>query len=447
MDGGGSQTFGDPPEEPGAGRPADTGASEGVAPFGDPDWPDELPMRGWVAPDDRLWLHPSELAKRAAGGGSPHSGHVRSRSSAGAVGAVGAAAVAAAVVAVFALSNAGAPISPTLGPGGSPGVPAVSAAAATVTSLATEAPAVPGPGTDARIMQRVRASLVQLIGTRSGSPAAVTAAVMPGGSVAVTAASVVAGMTGLEAVTFDGRKVPAHLVANDPYAGVALVDLGATLPPAAFADEPVWPGESAYEACLCGGQPAGASGSMQSQPATVVSVGTAATMEDGQPLLDTIGAAPALGQPAAGGVLIDGAGRVIGISEGVLPDQLDAEAGSAAPPASVFVPSSLALAVANRMVGTAPMTHGWLGITAANAPGGECGAQVVSVMPGSPAAAARITVGELVVAVDDRAVCSLADLQERLYVTDPGQQVRLDVESATGTHTVSAWLTPLPAAR
>ena len=148
---GGPFNFGDFPNDP------DDAAHE-----------DDVPAPAWLPPEDRLWRHPSEVARHGQPqGGSPPAGIGlptlrRDRRFAVTVGVVGAAAVATAVVVAFTVTNT---------PGVKPATLAV--ASATNVSLAT-APVATGITSPLalQMVEALRPSLVAIrrIGGRRADP-------------------------------------------------------------------------------------------------------------------------------------------------------------------------------------------------------------------------------------------------------------------------------------
>lgn len=427
----------------------------GVDRAGDPDDADhghdgdeEFVSRGWIPPEDRLWRHPSEMGAAAAGPRPTEGTHRRptsqERRAVLTLGVAGAAAVTA-LVATLTLFNGTA--------GQSVAGRVVSATSATDTSLvdpttvssatgssptgstATTGTVVLGPSV-ADAVSRVRPSLVALISPSSGR-AMGTGVVIGNGSLVLTSASVVAGVKRLDAMTTDGKFLRARLLGVDPHAGIAVLDVqtaGNPLSPATFADEVVQPGEATIATCLCTTDPSTTSGpTPQVALSTVRVTGDAVDIDTGSALVDAIEADAPLSPDPAGGLLLDPQGRVIGILDGVTADG-DGEVG-------VFVPASLAMGVADELAAGRQVTHGWLGLSATDLTGG-CGAKVVSVMPDLPAAMAGVAAGDVVDAVDGHQVCSLAELQARLYVAPPRGVVQLHLETPDGGRTLSLALTP-----
>ena len=115
----------------------------------------------------------------------------------------------------------------------------------------------------------------------------------------------------------------------------------------------------------------------------------------------------------------------------------------------LFVPAPLAEGVALELAKTHQVDHGWLGVrcTDLGASGvgqPNQGAEVTTIMPGSPALKAGLEPGDVVVGVDTHRVDSVADLQERLYTVAPGTSVQLQVERGTGENVVTVTLADSP---
>jgi putative serine protease PepD len=213
-------------------------------------------------------------------------------------------------------------------------------------------------------------------------------------------------------VTSSGQRRRVRVLGRDVHSGIAVIGTGGGLTPASFAVDEAQAGELAITACLCVGV-----GSADPPTAVAVGeirkVGTSAKISGGTGLVDSIEADVPLGPAPWGGVLMDGRGDVVGI--------LDAHEGGSNSGTGAFVPSALAVAVADELAVRHKVEHGWLGIQCSDAAGG--GARVTSVMAGSPAASAGLRQGDVVEAVDSEPVDSLADLQASLYTSPPGTAV------------------------
>jgi len=362
-------------------------------------------------------------------GGRPTRDRWRERRGAIAAGMVGATAVAA--TAAFVLTLADAPGSVSATP---PAVQSSETSLVTMPSVSVSAIA-----SIARLASSLGPSLVQLrpAGTTGRDP--MTGVVLPGGQFVVTAVSALAGATRMQVVTSKGERLQGKVVATDKESGVAVVSTGRNLKPASFADEDVVPGELAVTACLCSTTAKPAIGAADIAVGSIQEVGrqvssSSSSSSGGASLMDAIEAETPL-RADWGEVLLDGRGNVIGILEG----QASADSGTM----GLFIPSSLALGVADELAHNHRVEHGWIGVDAQDAPGGT-GAMVNSVLPSSPAAGAGIEPGDVVTAIDAHDVSSHADLQARLYTMPPGSKVNLTLERSGTTMTVSVALAASP---
>lgn len=376
--------------------------------------------RGWLPPDDRLWRHPSEVARlgppprprspwEALVGWPPR----RVRGGAVTAGVVGAVAVATTVA--VALSLVETTRSPSTADRAVASSVEVSTTSMTTTVLGRDV---------VQLVDGVRPSLVELVPAGSGASAGMTGVVLPGGNLVVTAASALAGASQLEVVTANGRRRRGVVVGADARSGVAVVSTTGGLVPATFADEDIEPDDLAVVACLCDATtapsqaPAGASAGVGM--VTEVGTGVAVGSTD---LADAIEAELPLGPSSRGGVLLDSKGRVVGI--------LDGQTSAGDDTVGVFVPAPLAESVALELAQTHHLDHGWLGIVCSDGAGAR-GATITGFLPGSPAEAAGLLGGDVVVAVGSHPVDSIADLQQRLYADSPGTTVDLSVVRGVG---------------
>ncbi len=404
--------------------------------------------RGWISPDDRLWRHPSEVAALGTPGPGTSAGSSlgrnRKRRYTRPVLTGVAAATAAAATVVIVLSLVDAPAGPdaaTL-----PNATDTSMVTGLVESGASATSAVPAVPTGQSIMTMATNVSPSLVGLEPAEAtkttgAVITGVVMPGGHLVISAASALTGVSNVAIFTSDGTRHEGRVIGIDPHAGVAVLSVdGATLTAASFADEDVEPAELAVTACMCGAV-ARTKESKASSPKLDVAVGMvrgaalAVDPSDGPDLLDVIEAEMPLGPSAWGGVLLDGDGQVIGV--------LDGEQTVGADRMGLFVPTHLALGVADELATGSPVVHGWLGLVGTDDPG-DGGALVVKVMANGPAASAGLLAGDVVNAIDSHPVVSLADLQSRLYTEAPGTGVDLSVTLPSGETTMVATLAASP---
>ena len=128
----------------------------------------------------------------------------------------------------------------------------------------------------------------------------------------------------------------------------------------------------------------------------------------------------------SGGPLVNAAGHVVGINTAVAFSDVDTAANNVGFAISVreLLPEMAALReVAN---GT-PLTEGYLGVGLERRHDGGQGAVITQVELDSPAADAGLRSGDVVIAVDDRAIVGDDDLIGTIRDLDPGTQVSVTV--------------------
>ena len=152
----------------------------------------------------------------------------------------------------------------------------------------------------------------------------------------------------------------------------------------------------------------------------------------------------------SGGPLVDASGHVVGI---------DTAGASAASADNVGFSIAIddALPVIKQILTQPTARQAWLGVealsvnTAASAAAlgldpSIRGAAVVGVLPSSPAAAAGIQAGDVIVALDDSSIASAPALTEALAALTPGQDVTIELVTMSGRRTVDVRLGQRPPA-
>jgi putative serine protease PepD len=399
--------------EPGA-RPPPAGASVTCSAVLPPD--DDRPT-GPLPPEDRLWRHPSEVARAAALAATPAGpADTRRRRALVTVGLLsGLAGATAAVVSLAALGafTGGAVAERDLTGTTGPPTTAIRTATAVATSVA---PAV--------------VEVTATVGDRTRRGSGVVAR---SDGLVLTTQQLVTGATAVTVTWPSGRIQEAALEGVDAATGLAAVTVAGTGYPAAALDmTPPQPGDQAIAV----------SARTEGQDPTVVEATVDATSSHvatgDAVLVGMIQTDHPLPEGVDGGALVDGDGNLRGICVAL---GEDAEAGWA-------VPAEVALRVADDLRRLGRVDRGWLGI--AGAPADVDGAvpagfAVDWVEPGSPAEAAGLFPGDIVLAVDDHRVRSLEDVKASLGLTRPGPSVVREVTRSDDTHLVEAILTAPPA--
>ncbi|MGO9963205.1 MAG: S1C family serine protease [Acidimicrobiales bacterium] len=403
------------------------------------DIADEGPCGPLLPPDDRLWRHPSELgehhlpitaealsARRSWMASSP------SRAGAWSAGIVGALLATGVVLVGGHLTHLLSPPAPG---------PSTSATTRTYTSAQVSTTILPTMGvsvsTTTTAMVGVEPGLYKLASrvatampvVLDGDASGVGVVVSPKGFVLVPA-SLVAETDDIS-VVIDGQQLVATLVGVDPGTGLAVVRVHDpdTLEAARFAPGAQM-GYGSFVAVLWvdGNGPHTCWGSVEEADVQLSSGG------DSPPLLDSLVALDPLAGVEAGGVVLDGAGRLIGMITSVSGQTM------------VATPGWLAAIVSQDLITSGRVVHGWLGITGqtTSLSATATAVQVISVAAGGAAARAGVRPGDLIEAVDSKPVRTMSDIVAALYPLPPDEAVVLGV--VRRGHVFDAHARLLPAA-
>lgn len=133
----------------------------------------------------------------------------------------------------------------------------------------------------------------------------------------------------------------------------------------------------------------------------------------------------------SGGPLLNLRGEVIGINTAIATRGSGVNAGVA-----FTIPSNQAKRIADQLVSTGRVVRGWLGIGMDELVEGDDqafglrdqrGILVNLVMPGTPAAEAGLEVEDVLVAIDDRPLSRIPQIQHHIANQPPGTSIKLDI--------------------
>lgn len=377
-------------------------------------------MRGWVSPDDRLWLHPSE---RASAGMPVQSVGTPGRPPTGrwVFGGMAACVAVTMVVAIVVLT-----------------ADATREVASPTTTWVTGVPTTEAnlqQLTDVKRMTTVATSAhdstVALLVNRTSGTSTATGVVVEAGGIIVALRPVVTGARSITVVEPDGERESAAYLGTDTSTGITVLHIDDDLPPADMTDGDPSTGSVVVAMAMESRGSARQSPTARLYAGTVLFSGVATGTSSGTGFCTTGVAAP-LPSGDIGSPLVDSVGSVVGI--------LDAVTGSGSERTSVFLPADLVRDVAAQIVSHGSVDHGVVGLGVTDAPalnGGGTGALVESVTTGGAAAQAGLRVGDMVVGVDGNAVRSVAELTTRLYAEPPGSALRFTlVRNGTTLHTM-----------
>jgi S1-C subfamily serine protease len=263
------------------------------------------------------------------------------------------------------------------------------------------------------------ASLTVRSGRRSGAG---SASVLTADGFLLTSAHVVEGAARADASFADGTQVIADVIGRDPLSDLAVLRARGAVP------APVHLGDASRlrvgQLVVALGNPLGLAGSVTT--GIVSALGRSLPTRSGRVIDEVIQTDAALNPGNSGGVLSDSRGRMIGVNTAV---------------AGIGVGLAVPINDTTRQLITTLMTRGrirraWLGIAGAQTAlppqlatklGRRTGLQVAQVVDGSPAAAAGLRRGDIVVAVNGSPVLTSTSIQALMVERAIGQRIEITV--------------------
>jgi S1-C subfamily serine protease len=242
----------------------------------------------------------------------------------------------------------------------------------------------------------------------------------------MTNSHVVSGARRITVTLLDGRKLPAHLVGDDPDTDLAVVRLHGEDP------TPLTPVALGDSSALRVGQIAVAVGNPFGFDCTVTAgvvsaLGRSLRTQSGRLVDDVIQTDAALNPGNSGGPLLDSRGRVIGVNTAmILPSQGICFA----------IAVNTASFVVGKLIHEGRIRRSYIGVAGQNVPLHrrvvrfhdlplESAVFVVSVEPGSPGARAGLRDGDLIVGFDGKPVAGIDDLHRLLTEDQAGKETAL----------------------
>ncbi len=327
------------------------------------------------------------------------------------------------------------------------------------------------PMSVAEIAKRDSASVVQITVTTGGSSGGVFGQGGGGSQQAqgsgfvydtqgdiVTDQHVVDGASAISVKFANGATYKATVVGSDASSDLAVIKVNAPaslLHPLALADSSkVAVGDSVVAI----GSPFGLQGTVTS--GIVSALHRDITAPNNFTITDTIQTDAAINHGNSGGVLLDTAGNVIGVTA-----QIDSESGGN-DGVGFAIPSNTVRSIVSQLVGGGSVQRAYLGVHIQTIPsdaaaqlGGTAGVEVTSVVAGSPAAKAGLkaasgsqvvngqqyaTGGDVITAIDGHSVSSADSLQTEVAGKKPGTKVTLTVVHGGSTKTITVTLGTRP---
>src|SRR5215216_2270919 len=272
------------------------------------------------------------------------------------------------------------------------------------------------------VVQRVVPSVASLrVPSRRGEGSG-SASVLTADGFLLTSAHVVEGVNSAVAGFANGTESIADVVGRDPFSDLAVLRARGDVP------GPVDLGDASQlqvgQLVVAVGNPLGLAGSVTA--GIVSALGRSLPTRQGRVVDEVIQTDAALNPGNSGGVLADSRGRMIGVNTAV---------------AGIGVGLAVPINETTQRIISALMTAGrvrraWLGIAGSQAPlppalvkklGRREGLRVAQVMAGSPADAAGLRAGDIVVAVAGTSLGSSTELQRRMVEDTIGRRVEITV--------------------
>jgi S1-C subfamily serine protease len=242
----------------------------------------------------------------------------------------------------------------------------------------------------------------------------------------LTSAHVVAGATGGGASFVDGTDVPFEVVGRDPLSDLAVIRAaGSNLAAAPLGDADRL---RVGQLVVAIGNPLGFAGSVTA--GVVSALGRSLAARDGRAsrlVENVIQTDAALNPGNSGGALADSRGRVVGINTAVAGIGL-----------GLAVPINAATqAIIAALIRDGRVRRAFLGVVGGTRPlrpalaerlGRRRGLEVVQLLDGSPAAAAGVRAGDLIVELDGRPIEGVGDLQRSMVGEAVGRSIPVGLE-------------------
>jgi S1-C subfamily serine protease len=256
----------------------------------------------------------------------------------------------------------------------------------------------------------------------------------------LTNSHVVSGAKRITVTMLDGRKLPGHLVGDDPDTDLAVIRLmhASDLTPVAFGDSSAL---RVGQIAVAVGNPFGFDSTVTA--GVVSALGRSLRTQAGRLVDDVIQTDAALNPGNSGGPLVDAQGRVIGVNTAmILPAQGICFA----------IAVNTAVFVVGKLIHEGRIRRSYLGVAGQNVPLHrrvvrfhdlplESAVFVVSVEPGSPGERAGLRDGDLIVGFDGKPIAGMDDLHRLLTEEQADKQSTLIV--VRGSERVALPVTPV----
>ncbi|HET8980220.1 MAG TPA: trypsin-like peptidase domain-containing protein [Solirubrobacteraceae bacterium] len=243
-------------------------------------------------------------------------------------------------------------------------------------------------------------------------------------------------------VTFnDGKKASAQLVGTDPSTDVGVIKVN--VPASELHPIPLGNSSTAQV-----GDPVVAIGSPFSLPETttagiVSQTGRSITAPNNYTIPGAIQTDAAINPGNSGGPLLNASAQVIGLNDQIETNNTTAGGQGSSSGVGFATPINTDAKVANELIAGKKPQHAYVGVELVGNSSG--GAQVSTITPNSPASSAGLQAGDLITAINGKAVATTDGFIASIDNYTPGQTVTLTVKRGGQTKQIKVTLANRPA--
>jgi putative serine protease PepD len=159
------------------------------------------------------------------------------------------------------------------------------------------------------------------------------------------------------------------------------------------------------------------------------------TSPSGFAIPDSIQTDAAINHGNSGGPLFDTQGKVVGVTS-----QIESDSGGN-DGVGFAIPSNTVRSVAGQLISSGKAEHAYLGVSLSSS---STTARVAAVRSGTPAARAGLKAGDVITALDGKAIASSGELESAIGAHKPGDSVSLTYTRNGTSHTVQLKLGTRP---
>jgi putative serine protease PepD len=252
----------------------------------------------------------------------------------------------------------------------------------------------------------------------------------------ITDQHVVAGAQSVKVMFWNGKSYNATVVGSDASTDLAVLKVDA---PASVLS-PISLGDSSRvqvgDGVVAIGSPFGLE---QSVTAGIVSaLHREINSPNGFTIDDSIQTDAAINHGNSGGPLLNGDGKVIGVTA-----QIESDSGGN-DGVGFAIPSNIVKSIVAQLISSGQAKHAFLGIGLEDSSRSGGGAAVTEVRSNTPADKAGLQVGDVITAVDGKKISSADELRSAITAHSPGDRVSITYVRGDQSHTVQVTLAERP---